>query len=365
MQRILFLYSRVNGFVISTLRELVRSGACSAIDMVYWADAKANGNLFLLNDLPGVTFHPRAGLDEDGLVALLNARRPTTVYISGWMDSGYLGAIRRYRASGGECVTVCGIDDQWHGRLRQRLGRIYFRLTYRKLFDFMWVSGKPQYHYARMFGYAHHQIISNLLSADTEVFQPARQAVQRFVFVGRFDPVKGLDTLVAAHKSLPEDVQAAWPLVLIGDGELRAMVERAQSAHIEIIPFLQPGALAHELAKGGVGVLPSTFESWGVSLHEMALMGYPLIASVQCGSASEFLVHEYNGLLFRSGDVGSLALAMRAMAELSQDERSGMSAASVELGRRITPRIVAYSLLSAQSLARDGDARGRRQNMIP
>jgi len=351
MQRIFFLYTRVNGFVTSTLRQLARSGACETIDMVYWDAAKANGSLFQLEEMAGVTFHPRTGLDEDGLVDLLKDRSPTTIYISGWMDPGYIRALRRYRAAGHECVTVCGIDDQWHGRWRQHLGRLYFRLAYRRLIDCMWVAGKPQYHYARMFGYGHHQIIGNLLSADASRFQPIREMAHRYVFVGRFDPVKGLDTLLAAHRSLPNALQAAWPLVLIGDGQLRAMVERARSAHITIMPYLQPDALADELAKGGVGIMASTNEQWSVSLHEMALMGYPLIASVQCGAASEFLVHGFNGLLFRGGDVAGLAHAMRTIAELSQDELAKMAAASVDLGHRITPEIAAHSLLSAVPLA--------------
>ena len=104
----------------------------------------------------------------------------------------------------------------------------------------MWVSGKPQYHFAQRFGYKHERIISNLLSADHGVFDKKSTLTKRFVFVGRFDPVKGLDQLIEAYLLLPNNIQEQWPLYLIGEGELRAYIDQNKNNNIIVKPFLQP-----------------------------------------------------------------------------------------------------------------------------
>jgi len=349
-QRILFLYSRLNGFVLSTLRAIMQSGRCDGIDVVYWSRAEAIGNHFSPEEIEGVIFHRREALDLAALDLMIVQLRPTTIYLSGWMDKGYLAAIRRRRAAGQDFTTVAGLDDQWRGKWRQRLGALWFQVAYRPLLDVMWVAGPAQYHYARRFGYAHDRIVGNLLSADASRFREGDAGAHRFVFVGRFDPVKGLEALLAAHAGLPEQMQIDWPLVLIGDGPLRCELEVRCTKYVRILNYLQPDGVAQELQSGGVGLLVSTWEQWGVSLHEMAMAGLPLIASVQSGATSTFLVPGFNGHIVRGGDVESLASAMVAMAGVSDEERRAMGRGSRLLSLRVSPEIAAASFLSARPL---------------
>ncbi|HEV2080937.1 MAG TPA: glycosyltransferase family 4 protein [Brevundimonas sp.] len=351
-RRVLFLYSRLNGFVLSTLRALQASGRCERIDVVHWSNAGAIGNHYRPEGVDGVTFRRRDELDDEGLARLIEDVRPTTVYVSGWMDKGYLRAIRARRRAGQAFVTVAGLDDQWRGTWRQRVGTIWFRLAYRALIDVMWTAGPAQYHYARRFGYPHDRIVGNLLSADDARFRAGDASNRRFVYVGRFDPVKGLDALVEAHGRLPQETRAAWPLVLIGDGALRGSLEARATPEVRIVDYLQPDGVARELEAGGVGMLVSRWEQWGVSLHEMAVAGLPLIASVQAGATSTFLIDGHNGILVRGGDVADLTQALARMAATSDEERAAMGRASRELSKRITPQVAAASLLSAEGLAR-------------
>lgn len=346
---IVFLYSRINGFVVSTAMNIARRLDRGKVTIVYWDSAKDTGNRFSVESDANVTLLKRSDHDDDSLCRLLIGLDPDLVYLSGWMDPGYVKAVNRVRRGATDFVTVCGIDDQWFGTIRQIVGSLYFRIHYRKIFDYMWVAGKPQYHYARMMGYDPGRIISNLLSADQSKFSCESGTEKRFVFFGRFDRVKGIDTLLDAHASLPEASRLEWPLVMIGDGEMRDLVERRASRDVRLIPYLQPDALARELALGGVGMLTSTFEAWSVALHELAFMRYPLIVSRQCGAASEFLIHGYNGFLFEGGDAASLADAMKAMIARSDDERADMGRASAALATRITPEMSACSLLSLLS----------------
>lgn len=351
MINIIYLYTSVNGFVLSTLKALHDTGKVNDIHLIYRAKATTDGNRFSVEGAPWLKLIPRHTLSDSDLLDLLRSVRPQIVYVGGWVDKGYLRAVSRYRAKGGKTQVVCGIDDQWKGSLRQYVGRIYFRLFYRKLLDYMWVSGKPQYHYAQRFGYEHENIICNLLSADTSLFDRKADSTCRFVFVGRFAPVTGVDLLIEAYRTLPEAVRTAWPLVLIGDGSLREKIETQASTTIIIKPYLQPAELRDELMHGGVACVPSYANQWGVVIHEMALLGYPMIVSSVCGAASEFLISGYNGFLFRAHDVDSLRNALLRIVSLPNDEMSLFAERSQELGLRITPEHAARSLLSVLPLA--------------
>lgn len=343
--RILFLYARLNGFVLSTLRSLDRRPEVASVDVVYWNQAADIGNKYV-PDTGGtaIRLHPRSETSRDDLDRLLAELRPDIIYISGWMDRMYLSRLLAYRRRTRGVVTICGFDDQWFGTARQLLAATLLRPFIPRIFDVAWVSGAPQYHYARRLGFRHERIVFNLLSADSGKCPAAGVIEHRFLFIGRMDRVKGLEILIEAHRTSG----LSWPLTLIGDGVLRDALGRQAGKGVEFLPYLQPDELARQLARGGVGVLPSRFESWGVSLHEMALSGLPLIASSRVGAASEFLIDGYNGRLVRPDDVADLRAAMIDLATASDERRAQMGLASRDLGQRISPELAAASLLASR-----------------
>lgn len=347
---IVILYSTTGHYVTGMLKALLNCGKDISIDMVHWDVKNINSSKYIVEELDGVNIFKRSKMSELDLLKLLQSVNPDILYVSGWQDKGYVRTIRRYRSSGGQTQVVCGIDDQWKGTARQRLGQLYFYFFYRKIYDFMWVSGKPQYHYAQRFGYKHENIISNLYSADTTIFKEKANINKRFIFVGRFVEVKGLDLLFSAYNLLDENVKAAWPLVLIGDGGLKEWVEKQRSQYIIVKPYMQIKELQNELSLGGVACIPSRKEQWGVPIHEMALLGLPLVLSSACGAATEFLISGYNGYLARGGDVNSLREALHKITKLSNEELKEFSYRSELLGQRINSELTAYSLLSVLEL---------------
>ncbi len=97
---------------------------------------------------------------------------------------------------------------------------------------------------------------------------------------------------------------------------------------------------------GGVACVPSYANQWGVVIHELALLGYPMVVSSVCGAATEFLISGYNGYLFRSNDIDALRNALLRMVSLTDSKRALFSERSQQLGLRITPEHAAHSLLS-------------------
>ena len=349
--RIVFLYTVVVHYVVAVLRALKNINPNIQIILVYYDKRGSSKVQYEIPKVNGVLFLARSRFNKSALYDLLITEDPTIIYISGWVDKDYLWAVKRFKSDKKKTIVITGIDDQWFGTLRQHLGIIYYKLFYKKIFDFFWVAGKPQYHYAQRFGLQNNRIITNLLSADDEIFSEKSVRTKRFVFLGRFVEVKGIDILLTAYNQLADETRKNWPLVLIGDGPLREYIESHTNQYIQLVPFLQPKELKVELSKGGVLCLPSRKDAWGLVVHELALIGYPLILSSACGAATEFLISGYNGFLFQSNSIDSLRKSLMLMTTLSDEDLELFSKRSSLLGSRINPEISAHSLLSVLTLA--------------
>jgi glycosyltransferase involved in cell wall biosynthesis len=262
------------------------------------------------------------------------------------MDSDYLKAAKLYKKNNPTVKIVSGLDAQWEGSLRQYIGSIYFKLNYKKIFDFIWVSGKPQFAFALHLGYKFEKILTDLYSCDTNTFNFKAPLNQRFLFVGRFIKIKFIDGLLKAYSNLPSEIQNEWPLYLIGDGDQSSSIQRIQNTNVKIIPSLQPHELRSELSKGGIGLLTSHRDKWGVVVHEYVSMGLPIILSSGVGAATEFLIPNFNGFIFKKGDWKSLSQSMYKIATISKDELESFSRNSNLISKRINPGISASSLLS-------------------
>jgi glycosyltransferase involved in cell wall biosynthesis len=179
-------------------------------------------------------------------------------------------------------------------------------------------------------------------SADSDLFlsryKPLATVPKRFVYVGRLLDIKGTPTLLKALEILNQNGSAGWEFLIIGSGVYEQEVSRLCSLYPNVThkAFMQPDQLAAETASGGVFILPSNYDAWGVVVHEFALMGYPLILSSMVGSRHYFVTAGYNGFVFESQNPESLANAMRKMISLNDDLLTKMSERSHLIGKTIT-----------------------------
>ncbi len=188
---------------------------------------------------------------------------------------------------------------------------------------------------------------------DLERFFPQDRAAARaelglasaptLLFVGRIDPVKGIDFLIEGYAGL----RAGWTgteapqLVIVGgelidgkDGELgpdlaRVRDQAAKYGVADGLIFRGPQSheqLARYYAATDLTVVPSRYESFGLVAIESMACGTPVVAS-RAGGLAYTIEEGHNGLLVPYGDVPALIAALdRALRDDLLRERMSVGA---------------------------------------
>lgn len=123
------------------------------------------------------------------------------------------------------------------------------------------------------------------------------------LFVGRFSPEKGVETLLEAWKSIN------FPLKIAGDGPLSDKVRLAaeQNPQITWLGHVPNSEVYELLQHATVFIFPSMwYETFGRVIIEAYAAGTPVIAS-RLGTATELVQDGQTGLHFRAGDAADLA----------------------------------------------------------
>tara|TARA_B110000879_G_scaffold197603_1_gene268503 strand:+ start:256 stop:1308 length:1053 start_codon:yes stop_codon:yes gene_type:complete len=347
--KVLYLYAEIMGYTMATIRNLIERG--HEVHIVHWDHKKLTP--YQVTSWPNVYMYNRSTMSVRDIQGLVNKLSPEITVISGWEDKGYMKIARQLRLRGD--IVVSGFDDQWLGKMRQNLAAILGQLGYfKRYYSHAWVSGVYQFEYARRLGFDKKHIIYDLYSADLSLFKKAYQDClqdkqqnypHRFLFVGRLEPVKGLDTLLKAWQSLG-DSKLDWELHLVGNGSLKTELNATQGVFVK--NFMQPECLMDEVAQAGCFVLPSRGEPWGVVVHEFAAAGMPLIVSDVVGAASTFLIPGMNGFSFEVNNSAALADKMLHIIKAKDEDLLQMSINSHKLSHKITAESSAANLLSVQ-----------------
>ncbi|MDX1909089.1 MAG: glycosyltransferase family 4 protein [Bacteroidia bacterium] len=344
--KILFLYSEVAGYFLRCAERLHQLYGCE-IHVVRWPVHPEAP--FQFRTYEGVTFYERRELSDADLYALYKRLNPSLVYTVGWLDPGYLRLSRQIRQDG--IPVVCGIDTHWRGDLRQQIAVQVSPWRIKPCFSHMWTPGLYQYEYARRLGYAREHILPGLYCADVAAFEAAGRAAlpaktqqypRQLLYVGRFVEVKGVRQLYEAFTSLTDTERNGWTLSLTGAGPLRSQLPETRS--VQVRDFVQPEDLPGLAQEAGAFILPSTFEPWGVVMHEFAAAGLPLLASHACGAATAFIRAGYNGWTF-SGTPESLRAALVALFQTADHTLLRMGQRSQALSHQITPESWAATLM--------------------
>jgi glycosyltransferase involved in cell wall biosynthesis len=297
----------------------------------------------VLGTMPAVPFQdidrlvgkPVHWLKDDGIYSWkdLNLEIPEVFFVSGWSGI-FRPLLLEVKSSGGKVVAMS--DRLWTGDWEHWRHWLNFQLKNRRYIDAIWVPGAAGVRNARYFGFKNSRIYTGVYTAITDVFTPGaplKNREKKLIFVGRYEPVKNVGTLIKAfqhfHKSHPD-----WTLETYGVGSMEE--ELVQASGIRCNGFLQPAQLAEKLRSSRFLVLPSVNEAWGLVVHEACCCGCGLILSDIVGAAPD-LGCKKNMWSFRPDDVKGFSAALEKAANLSDHELDIAEAASLQRAALITP----------------------------
>jgi D-inositol-3-phosphate glycosyltransferase len=149
---------------------------------------------------------------------------------------------------------------------------------------------------------------------DTRMFKPSLDGHSNILYVGRIDPIKGLDILIDALRMLKRDVK----LVVIGgpskgERNFDAIKTYGGDLDIEFIGPVKHEDLARYYSKTSMVVVPSYYESFGLVGLEAMASARPVVGFSHTGLSET--VREDAGMLVKM----SARNLARAIDMLSRD----------------------------------------------
>jgi glycosyltransferase involved in cell wall biosynthesis len=274
--------------------------------------------------------------------------RPLAVAVPGWSECGALAALGWCQR---HAVPAVVMSESTAGDEPRRWWREAVKRRLISWFSAGLVGGRLHADYLARLGMPADRIFQGYDAVDNEYFRTrADQARQRaaevrqrlglperfFLASARFIEKKNLPNLMAAYAEYRESAGvAAWKLVLLGDGPLRAEIEARIAAlalkdDVCLPGFKQYGELPEYYALAGAFVHASSSEQWGLVVNEAMAAGLPILVSERCGCAADLVEPGRNGFTFDPGNVGQIADLMQRVAGPGADPEA-MGRASREI----------------------------------
>ena len=331
--KVLFLYTEIADYFLSACVALAEK---SEVFIVRWP---VNSEAPFEFELPnGVHLIDRENYDTKALIKKVKEIQPNMIFCSGWIDKGYLKVVKQFS---GEVPTVITLDNHWRGTLKQRIACLAAEYSFLKYFQYVWVPGVKQVEYADRLGFSSAKIHTGFYTANLERFNQVYDNFinskrttypKRFLYLGRYVAHKGIFDLWQGYKQYKEQ-GGTWELICAGTGN--QWDNRVELEGISHLGFKQPEEIPALIEQSGAYILPSHFEPWGVSVHEMAAAGLPLLLSKEIGSIDTFLKEGENGFSFPQRSPECIAKAMHSIEKLSVAELCKMGALSHQKGNAI------------------------------
>lgn len=200
------------------------------------------------------------------------------------------------------------------------------------------------------------------------------------LYVGRFDPRKGIETFVRSCEKLKANYFQRFKLVMVGgsshersDGEERARIEKIVQEVGLSEQTLFAGQIGHDrlplyYAAADVCVIPSHYEPFGLVAIESMACGTPVVAS-DVGGLRFTVLPEETGLLVPPKDTDAFAKAIQRILSDELGARKLRRQASANVSQRFSWTGVGiqlsdlYRRLLAQSIMHEPIYRTRLLNL--
>jgi glycosyltransferase involved in cell wall biosynthesis len=262
------------------------------------------------------------GLDAPGIGAAIARFKPDAVLLSGWHSLSMARVILACRRR--RIPLLYRGDTHLQGRERDRFWK-YRSARLLKLFDRFLAVGLRAREYLERLGIPEDQVFASPHAVDNDFFasraepllDPERRAEARkewgieadeFValFVGKLDSNKRPDLVLRAVASMSERVR----VIIVGAGDRsEECLELASRLRVrtDFRGFLNQSEMPRAYALSDCLVLPSTKESWGLTVNEAMSCGLPAIVSDGVGCAPDLVEPGSTGEIFPAGEHDALA----------------------------------------------------------
>lgn len=152
--------------------------------------------------------------------------------------------------------------------------------------------------------------------------------------VSRIDSGKGWEYFLQAISLLENDTPTSYHYLYVGSGveeeKFKAMMVKLNlHSKVTHLPALPQPELVHVYNAIDAFIFPSKAESLGLVGLEAMACGTPVIGS-KVGGLQDYIQPGKNGLFFEKGNIDELAFQIGSFINLSDEEKTRMSLASIE-----------------------------------
>ena len=136
---------------------------------------------------------------------------------------------------------------------------------------------------------------------------PYEERKNQFVFVGRLDPLKGVDILLNAWKKVNYD---AGKLVICGTGPMNEwcneFIKVNKLENIELLGFIENNLARKIISESKALILPTQwYEGFPMTIVEAYSEGTPVIGS-DIGNTGSLIINELTGIKFKYNSIEEL-----------------------------------------------------------
>jgi glycosyltransferase involved in cell wall biosynthesis len=173
----------------------------------------------------------------------------------------------------------------------------------------------------------------------SNVKHDASMESMNFLFVGRFEPVKNITSLVTDFVQIAKRETRPCYLYLVGSGSMKQNIASlvtslGAEAYVRIIPPQLDLSSYYEWCK--FYIQNSQSEGFGISAAEALSFGKPIITR-PTGFAREFIIHRVNGFVLDNLDTNSLKSHLQSALSLHIEDYTEMSKSAHRTFRAMLP----------------------------
>lgn len=263
------------------------------------------------------------------------------IYVAGgWSVPCFKRWLKESKVHGARTIFLP--DEAWgvYPYWKDILKAVRYRLQRARWIDRVFCCGKGGRRLYRIFGVPDAHIYEGLYAGDPLVFhdgKPVSQRPKRFIYVGRYIPLKNLVNMGEAFVRV-FDKHPDWTLELYGNGEMENRIPKHPAIHVH--GYVQTDQLGDLYRDAQCFVLGSWKDNWGVVVHEAALCGCLLLLSKHVGAAQDMAVNG-NSALFDPFSVAEFATAMEKIMDMSDAEKDEGQKLSLQMAAKFSPKIFA------------------------